>query len=297
MERALRETYIERLNAMNSSGRKGPRALVFTGYGLNCDYETDYSLRMAGAESHRVHINEVIQGRGRKNLFEEYHILVFGGGFSWADDHGAGVLMASKFRNHLGEQLELFIEQGKLILGICNGFQCLVNLGLVPGFESRYNERRVAVTYNDSGNFVDTWVNLRVNPDSPCVFTEGLSSLELPVRHGEGKFYASQEDVRRLFDAGQVVMQYAGEDGQAAGGHWPSNPNGSLEDSAGICDPTGRIFGLMPHPEAFNHYTNHPGWTRKRAERVHDDAQVEFEEGQGIAIFRNAVEYVRRSLF
>jgi phosphoribosylformylglycinamidine synthase I len=269
------------------------KALVFTGYGLNCDYETDYSLRLAGAQSLRVHINELIAGprAGAKAKLDDFQILVFGGGFSWADDHGAGVLMASKLRHHLGKEMERFIEKGKLIIGICNGFQALVNLGLLPGFEYCYRERRVALTYNDSGNFIDAWVNLRVNPSSPCVFTRGLGSLELPVRHGEGKFYATDIDIRKLFSNNQVVLQYAKENGEKAGGKWPFNPNGSLEDIAGICDPTGRIFGLMPHPEAFNHYTNHPDWTLKKESLVRQGKHHIPEEGEGIKIFRNAVQY------
>jgi len=282
---------------MNSINQNKPRAIILTGYGLNCDYETDFSLDLAGAESHRIHINELITGggSGKKVRLEDYHILVLGGGFSWADDHGAGVLMASKLKHHLGEQIELFIKDGKLIVGICNGFQCLVNLGLLPGFGCRYNERRIALTYNDSGNFIDAWVNLRVNPESPCVFTGGLSSLEFPVRHGEGKFYAVDEDVDRLFKNNQVVMQYADENGNPAQGEWPLNPNGSLKDIAGICDPSGRIFGLMPHPEAFNHYTNHPEWSKKQEALVRQGKSIIPEEGDGIRIFRNAVEYIKNS--
>jgi phosphoribosylformylglycinamidine synthase I len=271
------------------------KALVLTGYGLNCDYETDFALKLAGAEPQRIHINKLINGdrTGGARGLEDYHILVFGGGFSWADDHGAGVLMASKLRHHIGKQIERFINDGKLILGICNGFQCLVNLGLVPGFDTRYTERRVAVTYHDSGNFIDTWVNLSVNRESPCVFTRGISSLELPVRHGEGKFYAAKENIDRLFKNNQVVMQYADHDGRRAQGRWPLNPNGSLEDIAGICDPTGRIFGLMPHPEAFNHFTNHPEWTRRKETIIRQGNTAIPEEGEGIKIFRNAVDYIR----
>lgn len=274
---------------------KPVKAIILTGYGLNCDYETDFSLKLAGAEPERIHINKLINkdGTGSAPGLEEYHILVFGGGFSWADDHGAGVLMASKLRHNMGEQIERFIKDGKLILGICNGFQCLVNLGLVPGFDTRYGDRHVAVTYNDSGNFIDTWVNLSVNHESPCVFTRGISSLELPVRHGEGKFYAAKENIDRLFKNNQVVMQYADHDGRQAQGRWPLNPNGSLEDIAGICDPTGRIFGLMPHPEAFNHFTNHPEWTRRKETIIRQGNTAVPEEGEGIKIFRNAVDYMK----
>jgi phosphoribosylformylglycinamidine synthase len=268
-------------------------ALVLTGYGLNCDYETAFSLQLAGAVSHRVHINTLIADTA--GCLDHYHIMVFGGGFSWADDHGAGVILASKLKFNMSDEIERFIEQGKLIIGICNGFQSLVNLGLLPGFDCNYQERRVALVCNDSGNFIDTWVKMKVNSESPCVFTRGISFMELPVRHGEGKFYASEEDLDRLFGNRQVVMQYCDRGGNEARNRYPFNPNGSLRDIAGICDSTGRIFGIMPHPEAFNHFTNHPHWTREK-ERCHRaKTSIEAEEGLGIRIFRNAVEYIREA--
>ncbi len=269
------------------------KAMVLTGYGLNCDNETDFSLRLAGADSSRMHINELIGNAksGSDRALRDYRILVFGGGFSWADDHGAGVLMASKMKRHLGEELKEFVDAGNLILGICNGFQALVNLGLLPAFDGEYRDRKVALTHNDAGNFIDCWVNLKANPRSPCVFTRNLSRAEFPVRHGEGKFYASGETLDRLFKDNQVVLQYADADGNPAQGAWPANPNGSLSDIAGICDPTGRIFGLMPHPEAFNHFTNHPDWTKRKLALARKGKPIETEEGGGIRIFRNAVEY------
>lgn len=273
------------------------KACVITGYGLNCDYETDHALKLAGADSRRIHINELIGAArsGSGPRLEDYHILVFGGGFSWGDDHGAGVLLASKMRFNLGAEIERFIREGKLILGICNGFQSLVNLGLLPGWDGSYRERRVALTCNDSGNFIDTWISLKVNPLSPCVFTRGMSRIDLPVRHGEGKFYASPRDLDRLTASGQVVMQYADEGGQEARGRWPLNPNGSLGDIAGICDPTGRVFGLMPHPEAFHHYTNHPDWARRREALRRRGGALEGTEGDGVRVFRNAVEYLKQT--
>ncbi|MFP3912069.1 MAG: phosphoribosylformylglycinamidine synthase subunit PurQ [Desulfobacteraceae bacterium] len=271
------------------------KALVLTGFGLNCDYETDFSLKLAGAESHRIHINELIgvaRGSDRVTL-GQFQILVFGGGFSWADDHGAGVLMAAKLKRHLGAELKRFVQDGNLVIGICNGFQALVNLGLLPGFDEAYDKRLVAITYNDSGNFVDAWVTLKVNEAAACVFTQGLSGMELPVRHGEGKVVAGMDTIKALFENRQVVMQYAGEDGQAAQGKRPLNPNGSLRDIAGICDPTGRVFGLMPHPEAFNHFTNHPNWTNQREALSRQGKTPVSQEGDGIKIFQNAVEYLR----
>jgi phosphoribosylformylglycinamidine synthase I len=274
------------------------RALVITGYGLNCDYETDHALTLAGAASERVHINELIfdGNRGSRVNLEPYHILVVGGGFSWADDHGAGVLLASKLKFNLGERIERFVEQGKLIIGICNGFQAIVNFGLLPGFNRNYQERTVAIIHNDWGNFIDAWVNLKINHRSPCVFTKGIDRIQLPVRHGEGKFYARERDIRHLIEDNQVVMQYADETGKEADGRWPLNPNGSLMDIAGICDPTGRIFGLMPHPEAFNHWTNHPDWTHRREMLSREGKEMEDREGEGVRIFRNAVEYIRKEI-
>ena len=274
------------------------RALILTGYGLNCDYETDYSIKMAGAESHRMHINELIhrENSDPETGLSHYHILVFGGGFSWADDHGAGVVLASKLKFNIGEQIYRFIRDGKLIIGICNGFQSLVNLGLLPGFEYSYQERRVALIGNNSGNFIDCWVNLKINPESHCIFTRGLLQIELPVRHAEGKIFATDKDIDLLFSNNQVVMQYADENGDSADGKWPLNPNGSLRDIAGICDPTGRIFGLMPHPEAFHDLTNHPDWTRKKEVLNRQGKNIDNREGDGIRIFRNAVEYIREQI-
>lgn len=274
------------------------KALVPTGYGLNCDYETDFILKLAGAESHRVHINDVIQAEknGGGTRLGTYHILVLGGGFSWADDHGAGVVLASKLRFNLGKEIERFIGQGKLIIGICNGFQTLVNLGLLPALDGNDRKRRIAITYNDSGNFIDAWVHLKVNPDTPCIFTRGIDSIDLPVRHGEGKFYAQGDDLDRLMQNNQVVIQYADEKGDPADGHWPQNPNGSLRDIAGICDPTGRVFGLMPHPEGFNHPTNHPNWSWRKEQRIRGGENPLDPEGAGVKIFRNAVDYVSRAI-
>jgi phosphoribosylformylglycinamidine synthase subunit PurQ / glutaminase len=277
---------------------KSVKALILTGYGLNCDYETDYAFRLAGAESHRIHINEVISGSGNKSPVDlaEFQILVFEGGFAWADDLGAGVVLASKVKTRLGDQIDRFIKDGKLIIGICNGFQTLVNLGLLPGFDMNYRDRRVALTYNDIGNFVDTWVNLKINPDSKCIWTRGIDQIELPVRHGEGKFYASEEDIERLFKNNQVTAQYADREGNLADLKWPLNPNGSLMDIAGICDPSGKIFGLMPHPEAFHDYTNHPDWTIKKEKLIREGKEIKSQEGDGLRILKNAVEFVKKEL-
>jgi phosphoribosylformylglycinamidine synthase len=267
------------------------RALVLTGFGLNCDLETAYALELAGAEAERVHINALIDGSAR---LDSYQILAFGGGFSWGDDHGAGVLQAVRLRTNIGDQLRAFVESQRLVIGICNGFQTLVNIGLLPGFDGDYETRSVALTFNDCGNFRDDWVTLKLDGQTPCVFTDGIDLIDLPIRHGEGKFYAGAEVMARLEREHQIVARYAKPDGIPAEGAFPYNPNGSLGDVAGICDPTGRIFGLMPHPEAYNHWTNHPLWAR-HSDMRRRSGQAPLPDGAtpGIQVFQNAVARLR----
>jgi phosphoribosylformylglycinamidine synthase I len=265
-----------------------PNVLVLTGFGLNCDHETAYAFALAGAEAKRAHINALIAG---DVSLDDFQILAFGGGFSWGDDHGAGVIQALRLKTNIGDKLLKFVAAQKLIIGICNGFQTLVNLGLLPGIDGDYTRRSVALTYNDGGNFRDQWVRLKINPDSACIFTKGIQTLELPVRHGEGKFFAPNDMLNRLTDNHQIVLQYALPDGQAADGAFPHNPNGSLADIAGICDVSGRVFGLMPHPEAYNHVTNHPDWTRLTEKEKRTGGSDKNRQGAGIRIFQNAVAY------
>ncbi len=267
--------------------------LVLTGYGLNCDHETAHAFNLAGAVSTRVHINALIAG---DVTLDGFHILVFGGGFSWGDDHGAGVVQAVRMKTHLGESIERFIGNGKLVIGICNGFQTLVNMGLLPGFDNDYRSRKVALIHNDCGNFRDDWVTLKTNGQSPCVFTQGMDTLDYPVRHGEGKFYAEPEVLKRLTDQNQIALRYALSDGTPAGGKFPENPNGSVDDIAGICDQTGRVFGLMPHPEAYSHRVNHPSFTRLKEEALRSGKAPDTAETPGIRLFRNGVDYIRKNI-
>jgi phosphoribosylformylglycinamidine synthase len=269
---------------------KQVRALVLTGFGLNCDMETARAFELSGASAQRVHINSLVAG---KVDLEDFHILVFGGGFSWGDDHGAGVIQALKLKKHLGNELVSFVKEGRLVMGICNGFQTLVNLGLLPGLQGDYTRRSVALTFNDCGNFRNQWVNLRAVKDSPCVFTRGMATVDLPVRHGEGKFVTDRETLARLVGGNQVVLRYADANGQPARGCFPMNPNGSMDDIAGICDPTGRIFGLMPHPEAFNHPSNHPDWPRTKEMLKRSGKTTDQGLTPGIQIFKNGVDYIR----
>ena len=266
------------------------KALVLTGYGLNCDAETAHAFELAGASPTKVHINSLIDGSA---TLADYHILAFVGGFSWGDDHGAGVIQAVRLKTNIGNQILDFVDDGNLVLGICNGFQALVNLGLLPGFDNDYVRRSVALTFNDCGNFRDDWVSLAVNAESPCVFTRGMDRIDLPVRHGEGKFYAENDIIEKLIRQNQVVLRYAAPDGLPADLRFPFNPNGSVDDIAGICDPTGRVFGLMPHPEAYNHFTNHPDWTRQKEllRRNKPMSTLRAKLTPGIKIFSNAVDF------
>jgi phosphoribosylformylglycinamidine synthase I len=271
---------------------KLPRALVLYGYGLNCDLETQFALARAGAEAVRVHASDLIGGTVSLG---DYHLLAVPGGFSWGDDHGAGVILALRLKLALGQALAEFIAAGRLVLGICNGFQVLVNLGLLPGFPEQPGARLVALIPNDCGNFRDAWVHLQVLP-SHCVFTRGLERLELPIRHGEGKFYAPPEVLAELAARGQIVLKYATPAGEAAGGVFPDNPNGSLLDIAGITDATGRVLGLMPHPEAHIFATQHPTWTRDKETCRRQGQPYSDPEGAGLAIFRNAVKYLEEKV-
>ena len=266
-----------------------PRVLVLTGYGINCDYETEHAFNMSrvGGRAERVHVSDLVtassNGSNNKSL-NDYDILAIPGGFSYGDDIPAGKALASRLKHHLREQLDKFIADGKLIIGICNGFQVLVKMGLLPAVDKRYGEQQVTLTYNDSNKYEDRWVYLKANPKSRCIFTKGIDRIYLPVRHGEGKLLTRDAELlKRLHRRGQVALQYVDKDGDSAG--YPHNPNGSRDDIAGLCDPTGRIFGLMPHPEAYLFKTNHPRWTREKVP----------SEGMGVAIFRNAITFVKEN--
>jgi len=277
--------------------RMAVKSLVLTGYGINCEMETAYANRLAGAEATIAHINDVIDGRYD---LENYHILNFPGGFSYGDDLGSGKAFANKLlyaktpNGPMIDQILKFIEDGKLIIGICNGFQILAKMGLLPGFGGNYKEQTCTVFYNDRG-FRDAWVYLKLNTGSKCLFTKGIERMYLPIRHGEGKFIPADGSVlERLWRNGHVVMQYADE-GYRPTMEFPMNPNGSVDAIAGICDETGRVFGLMPHPEAFNHITNHPHYARLCQEHRRKGKPLPVE-GEGVRIWRNAVEYALEKL-
>lgn len=269
---------------------KKVKAIVLTGNGVNCEMEMAHACRLAGADTvDIVYTGELLAGRRK---LDDYHFLNLPGGFLDGDDLGSAKAGANRFLHgrvrekgeRLFDQLLRFIGEGKLVLGVCNGFQLMVKLGLLPAFDGNYGRQEATLTFNDSGRFEDRWVYLRVNPRTPCVFTRGIDRLYLPVRHGEGKFVPMDGAVlERLEKNGHIVVQYSDGNCREPVTDYPANPNGAVRAIAGICDETGRIFGLMPHPEAFLHYTNHPRWTREPLP----------EEGMGLALFRNAVEFIR----
>jgi len=248
------------------------RTLVLRAPGTNCDVETAFAFQQAGAEVSSVHVNQLIHSGKR---LSDYQILVIPGGFTYGDDIAAGKVLANELRLKLGGDIQRFIENGGLILGICNGFQVLVKAGILPELSNGASSL-LTVVGNDSGKFECRWVHLQVNKESPCVFTNGIDSMYLPVAHAEGKVVADPDVLPEL----NVVVYYADEHGNTKAGY-PHNPNGSVGNIAGICDSTGRIFALMPHPERYIRSTQHPQWTRGEAQ----------EHGDGFQIFLNAVEW------
>lgn len=256
------------------------RALVLTGFGINCDAETQVAFSRAGATAERAHLNDLIDAPDR---LRDYHILAIPGGFSFGDDVASGKILANRLRYKLGAALKQFVADGKLAIGICNGFQVMVKMGLLPAIGGLFRQE-VTLTHNESGRFEDRWVYLQPNPQSPCVWTRNLRTFELPVRHGEGRFLAQDDTLlRALQDGGHVALRYCTRAGLPAKGAYPANPNASVDDIAGICDASGRIFGLMPHPEAYTERAHHPRATREPLPA----------EGAGLQLFRNAVEYAR----
>lgn len=264
-------------------------ALIITGYGVNCEAETAHALRVAGAAVELIHLNDLLAA---PQQLMRFGLVVFIGGFSFGDHLGAGRALAIRLKYKLADQLAAYVAEGGLALGICNGFQVLVKLGLLPGFEpfSRATRQLVTLSHNDSGTFRDDWVRLKVNAASPCVFTRGLDELELPIRHGEGKFLALNDDVlQRLVANQQIAYQYCDAVG-APTQSFPENPNGSVLAIAGLCDPTGRIFGTMPHPEACVIAAHHPGFHRAKALGQTPPPAL------GIKIFENAVAALREGV-
>lgn len=261
-----------------------PKVLVLTGYGINCDEETKFAFEKAGAKADLVHVNDLIESPKK---LKDYQIPAFPGGFSFGDDTGSGNALAWKIKNNLG--IERFIEDDKLVIGICNGFQVLENLGLLPALNGQYGQRQVALTHNDSARYSDRWVDLEFSGKSPWV--QGIQRISLPIAHGEGNFYASPEILKEINAKGLVAARYI-EGEICKYQSLPANPNGSLEDIAGITDETGKIFGLMPHPERALFFTQLLHWTFLKEKYRREKKEVP-NDADGIKIFINGVNYFK----
>lgn len=288
-------------------------AIVY-GYGINCQDETEYACKAADnipdakVIAEQIHINKFLNKS--KNL-QNYHMLVLPGGFSGGDQLGAGVYFAQRLKR-LDKDLQNFVyEDKKPTIGICNGFQIAINSDLL--------DTKVDLTYNDQGNFYNGWITLDVNKHSPCIFTKGMDNIKLVVRNAEGKLWASNDALNELYgqkipksipglvsmpigehnlsskSAQKIVMKYVKPDGSPAKGEYPYNPNGSIEDIAAICNADGNVLGMMPHPEAFNDWTNDPQWTRVK-EKLKRKGKSYPREGAGIQIFRNGINYALENL-
>lgn len=244
------------------------KTLILRAPGTNCDRETAFAFEQAGSQVDAAHVNELLR---REKLLSDYQIMVIPGGFTYGDDISAGKILANELRLKLGEEIRRFVADGRLILGICNGFQVLVKAGILPELSSP-----LTLAGNDSGRFECRWVYLSANETSPCIFTRGISTMYLPVAHGEGKVAVAEPGILN------VALYYADETGNIQAGY-PYNPNGSIDNIAGICDASGRIFALMPHPERFVRWSQHPRWTREPWK----------EYGDGFRIFLNAVAWAK----
>ncbi len=262
-----------------------PRVLILRAPGVNCDLETAHAFQRAGAATEPVHVQALLEQPPR---VRDFQILCLPGGFSYGDDLGAGRILGNKIRFQLADVLGEFREAGKLILGICNGFQVLIKSGILLSIDSHAGPQ-ATLTNNESSKFEDRWVHLRAANGGKCVFFAGIDTMYLPVAHAEGRFVPRDDRVlSQLETAGQIVLRYCHESSSASTGQgevpYPANPNGSAAAVAGVCDATGRVCGLMPHPERHIESTHHPRWTRRIEQPEH---------GDGLRVFQNAVEYFK----
>lgn len=264
-----------------------PKALVFSGYGLNSEEETKVAFELSGGKADIVHVNDLIDGIVH---LDDYHILAFPGGFSYGDDTGAGNAYANRLRNHLWDKIQKFIIKDKLIIGLCNGFQILVALGLLPALDNKYGERQVALLPNSSARYTNRWVDLKAEGVA-TPWLKNIKSFSTPMAHGEGRFYADPKTLKRLNQNGQIVLRYfRGEICHHQ--NLEANPNGSLEDIAGITDQTGKIFGLMPHPERGMLFTQLPNWPLLAQDFKRKGIKIP-KLAPGIQIYKNGVDYFK----
>lgn len=259
-----------------------PKALIIRTVGTNCDRELAYAFELAGASPQIVHLNRLIAD---PIAIHEADLIGFPGGFSYGDDIAAGRIFANRLRHHLIEPLRAAVQRGVPMIGICNGFQVMAKLGLLPDPHGPdFPNQTATLADNSSGRFVARWVPVEAPDDSVCLWTRGLGRFELPVAHGEGRFLpASQAVLDRLAQQRQVALRYSSPTGAAG---TVDNPNGSVQDIAGVCDPGGTILGLMPHPERYTSPYHHPQWTRHGPRWIAGDPP-------GLRMFRNAVQYVQ----
>ncbi len=263
------------------------KTLVLTGYGLNSEEETLHGFKTAGLDGDFCHINDLIEN---PNILNDIQILAIPGGFSYGDDTGSGNAFAQKMKLALMDQIKEFVTRDTLTIGICNGCQVLVNLGLAPAFGGAYGERTVTATYNMSDRYQCRWVNIKANAKNNSPWLTGASQLHIPVAHGEGRFMMSDKTLKTLQANNQIALSYVHADGSPANGEFPINPNGSVADIAGITDESGRVLALMPHPERgmFN-------WQRDDFAELKDATQREGrtlpDHADGLALFENAAEY------
>ncbi len=262
-----------------------PQVLIITGYGLNCEAESRCAWEMSGAEVTFIHLNDLF---ARPARLQEFDALMFIGGFSYGDHMTSGHVFAQRVKHRMHDDLGKFIEAGKLVMGVCNGFQMMIKMGLLPGLNGEYLEQTMALMQNDCGVFQDRWVHLQFDADSPCVFTKGLDRMTLPIRHGEGKLFTLDHGLLDQIDQlNRCPCRYIEPTTGELTMDFPHNPNGSLRAMAGLCDPSGRVFGMMPHPEAYLFPENHPHWDLQSL-----DGSLP-AQGAGLAIFRNAVNYLQ----
>ncbi|MBN2344530.1 MAG: phosphoribosylformylglycinamidine synthase subunit PurQ [Deltaproteobacteria bacterium] len=266
------------------------RAIVLAGNGINCERETAYACKLGGAdEVDIVYLWDLAAGEAS---LDGYQFLCCPGGFLDGDDLGSAKASTIRLRHteinghSLVEQIQGHVEKGGLVMGICNGFQLMIKLGLLPALDNQLGVPQATLTWNNSSRFEDRWVTLKADPASTCIFTKGIDTLELPVRHGEGQIVAPEETMIAVRERHQGPLAYINPETGEATETYPLNPNGTRFGIAALSDTTGRLFGMMPHPEAFLHRTNHPRWTRENLP----------EEGAGLQIFKNAVNYIRENM-
>lgn len=257
-----------------------PSVLVLRAAGTNCERETAFAFEHFGASTETLHVNQLLADPA---ALRRHHVLAIPGGFSYGDDAGAGAVLACELGTVLAEPLAAFLAEGGLVLGICNGFQVLVRLGLLPGLDATLGQAEVSLTDNLSHKYEDRWVRCTVT-SRRCVFVGDIEAPELPLAHAEGRLVCRDEATRRrLFDEDRVVLQYAGADGRPTD-EYPANPNGSLDAIAALTDASGQVLGLMPHPERAFFGFHHPEWTRRPPSDL----------GPGAPFFANACDWVRR---